>query len=75
VDGIEARVSVSMRMLTLRGGLVQNAVTVLTTTLRAEGPRALLKGWVPAYVRLGPHTIITFLTLEQLKRWHRTWRG
>jgi len=29
---------------------------------------ALLKGWVPAYVRLGPHTIITFLTLEQLKR-------
>lgn len=46
----------------------QNAFTVFTTTLRNEGPMALLKGWVPAYVRLGPHTIITFLTLEQLKR-------
>ena len=49
----------------------QNAVSVFTTTLRQEGPMALMKGWVPAYVRLGPHTIITFLTLEQLKRWHR----
>ena len=41
---------------------------VFSNTVRQEGPQALLKGWVPAYVRLGPHTIITFLALEQLKR-------
>jgi dicarboxylate transporter 10 len=31
------------------------------------GPSGLFKGFVPAFVRLGPHTILTFVFLEQLK--------
>ena len=36
-------------------------------TLRAEGWRAFFKGWTPQYLRLGPHTILTFFLLEALK--------
>lgn len=31
------------------------------------GPMGFFKGFVPAFVRLGPHTVITFLLLEQLR--------
>ncbi|KAJ6640392.1 Mitochondrial dicarboxylate carrier [Pseudolycoriella hygida] len=31
------------------------------------GPQGFFKGFVPAFVRLGPQTIITFLLLEQLR--------
>jgi dicarboxylate transporter 10 len=33
----------------------------------AQGPLAFFKGYVPAFVRLGPHTILTFIFLEQLR--------
>lgn len=33
-----------------------------------EGPMFAFRGWVPAFVRLGPQTIVTFLALEQLKK-------
>ena len=42
-------------------------MSVLSTIIREEGPLALFKGWVPAFVRLGPHTIVTFMVLEQFK--------
>ncbi|CAG8718674.1 12139_t:CDS:2 [Acaulospora morrowiae] len=45
----------------------QNIMTMLKTIIVREGPFALFKGWVPAFVRLGPHTIVTFLALEQIK--------
>lgn len=32
------------------------------------GPSGFFKGFVPAFVRLGPHTILTFIFLEQLKK-------
>jgi len=35
--------------------------------VRNEGPIALFKGWTPSYTRLGPHTILTFIFLEQMK--------
>ncbi|XP_037716757.1 mitochondrial dicarboxylate carrier [Drosophila subpulchrella] len=31
------------------------------------GPLGFFKGYVPAFVRLGPHTVITFVFLEQLR--------
>ncbi|CAD6993553.1 mitochondrial dicarboxylate carrier [Ceratitis capitata] len=31
------------------------------------GPLGFFKGYIPAFVRLGPHTIITFVFLEQLR--------
>lgn len=32
------------------------------------GPSGFFKGFLPAFVRLGPHTILTFVFLEQLKK-------
>lgn len=36
-------------------------------TVRTEGWRALQKGWLAQYARLGPHTVLTFLILEQVR--------
>ncbi|VDN13793.1 unnamed protein product [Dibothriocephalus latus] len=32
------------------------------------GPLGFFKGLVPAFIRLGPHTVLTFIFLEQLKQ-------
>jgi len=32
------------------------------------GPAGLFKGFMPAFIRLGPHTILMFIFLEQLKK-------
>lgn len=32
------------------------------------GPSGFFKGFLPAFVRLGPHTVLTFVFLEQLKK-------
>jgi hypothetical protein len=37
---------------------------VLTTSLRDEGPKFLFKGWTPAFIRLGPNTVLLFICLE-----------
>jgi solute carrier family 25 protein 14/30 len=51
-----------------KGILYKNTADCLLKTVRNEGVLALFKGWVPQWVRLGPHTIITFLVLEQLRK-------
>jgi dicarboxylate transporter 10 len=40
---------------------------VIRTSLQTEGAMFMFKGWVPAWTRLQPTTILIFLTLEQLK--------
>jgi hypothetical protein len=37
-------------------------------TVRAEGLRALAKGWTANLARLGPHTVLSLLAFEKLKR-------
>lgn len=37
---------------------------VLKRSLRDEGPRFLFKGWTPAFVRLGPNTVLLFVLFE-----------
>jgi len=37
-------------------------------TVRREGVLSLWKGFTPYFLRLGPHTILTFIALEQLNR-------
>ncbi|KAJ9457456.1 Mitochondrial substrate carrier family protein ucpB [Diplonema papillatum] len=37
-------------------------------TVRSEGIMSLYAGWVPGWMRLGPHTIVTFLVFEQLRK-------
>ena len=36
-------------------------------TVKAEGWTALQKGWLALYLRLGPHTILTFVFLEKIR--------
>lgn len=38
---------------------------------RAEGAMWMWRGWVPSFVRLGPHTVATFLFLEQHRKIYR----
>nr|CAG8575073.1 1810_t:CDS:2 [Entrophospora candida] len=45
----------------------KNLVSILGVIIREEGPFALFKGWVPSFVRLGPHTVVTFMVLEQFR--------
>nr|KAJ3422580.1 Mitochondrial oxaloacetate carrier protein [Polyrhizophydium stewartii] len=52
-----------------RGGvLYKNGLDCLVKTVRAEGPSALYKGFFAHYLRLGPHTVLTFVFFEQLRR-------
>ncbi|KAK9474244.1 mitochondrial carrier domain-containing protein [Dipodascopsis tothii] len=44
-----------------------SALTILRDAVRSEGILFAFRGWLPAFVRLGPHTIVTFIVLEQLK--------
>ncbi|KAL3853599.1 hypothetical protein ACJMK2_017135 [Sinanodonta woodiana] len=37
-------------------------------TLKTEGPLGLYKGFIPNWMRLGPHTIVTFFLFEELRR-------
>lgn len=41
-------------------------VDVLVKVVRKEGFFALWKGFTPYYARLGPHTVLTFVFLEQM---------
>lgn len=44
----------------------KGAIDVLTKVVRNEGIFALWKGFFPYYARLGPHTVLTFIVLEQM---------
>ncbi|KOB73352.1 Slowpoke binding protein [Operophtera brumata] len=51
---------------------VQNAakgtgqLTVLMGVIKNEGVLALWNGFIPTYFKIGPHTVLTFIFLEQL---------
>lgn len=44
----------------------RGTIDVLGKVLKSEGVFALWKGFTPYYARLGPHTVITFILLEQM---------
>lgn len=41
---------------------------VLVKVVRYEGFFSLWKGFTPYYARLGPHTVLTFIFLEQMNK-------
>ncbi|KAL5518688.1 hypothetical protein ACEPAH_371 [Sanghuangporus vaninii] len=49
-----------------------NPIEVFLKSLRDEGPRFLFKGWTPAFIRLGPNTVLLFVFYEQLKKLWKT---
>lgn len=44
------------------------ALDCVIKTVRAEGPLALYKGFVPTISRQGPFTVVLFVTLEQVRK-------
>jgi dicarboxylate transporter 10 len=45
--------------------------SLISRITAAEGFGWMWKGWVPSFMRLGPHTIATFIFLEQHKKIYR----
>ncbi|KAF9056451.1 dicarboxylic acid transporter [Panaeolus papilionaceus] len=46
---------------------------IISHSFRQEGMRFLFKGWTPAFIRLGPNTVLMFVFFEQLKSlWRST---
>ena len=70
VDVIKTRV-MSASPAESRGGIVH----LLGDISRKEGVSLMFRGWLPAFVRLGPHTIATFLFLEEHKNIYRKLKG
>jgi hypothetical protein len=48
-------------------GREQGLAATAISLVRTEGTGALLRGVVPSYLRLGPHALISFPLLEQLR--------
>lgn len=53
----------------------EGLVTLLGRIYREEGIRWCFRGFLPSFIRLGPHTIATFIFLEQHKKLYRWWKG
>jgi len=45
----------------------KGSLDVLVKTVQKHGPLRLWRGFSPYFLRLGPHTVITFLVLEQFR--------
>ncbi|XP_018898252.1 mitochondrial dicarboxylate carrier [Bemisia tabaci] len=54
------------RAMNAKPGEYKNLWHLVTYTAKL-GPLGFFKGYVPAFVRLAPHTILTFLFMEQLR--------
>lgn len=60
VDVVKTRV--------MEGGDSQSStIQILKRAVKTEGVGFMFRGWLPSFIRLGPHTILTFVFLEQLK--------
>ena len=51
------------------------AVSILKDAVRTEGVKFMFRGWTPSFVRLCPQTVVTFIVLEQQKKWWKVWTG
>ena len=49
----------------------KGAIDVIMKVVKNEGPTALWKGFTPYYFRLGPHTVLTFIFLEQMNKQYK----
>ncbi|KAI3662053.1 hypothetical protein MP638_005501 [Amoeboaphelidium occidentale] len=51
-----------------RGSLYTGPIDCLVKTVKAEGFSGLYKGFFAHYLRIGPHTVLCFVFLEELRR-------
>ncbi|XP_018429114.1 PREDICTED: mitochondrial 2-oxoglutarate/malate carrier protein isoform X1 [Nanorana parkeri] len=69
VDIAKTRIQ-NMRMIN-RKPEYRNGLDVLMKVVRYEGFFSLWKGFTPYYARLGPHTFLTFIFLEQMNKYYK----
>ncbi|KAG8373427.1 hypothetical protein BUALT_Bualt11G0023100 [Buddleja alternifolia] len=67
VDVIKTRV-MNMKVEPGQTAPYSGAVDCAMKTIKAEGPMALYKGFIPTISRQGPFTIVLFVTLEQVRK-------
>ncbi|CAA7403715.1 unnamed protein product [Spirodela intermedia] len=67
VDVIKTRV-MNMKVEPGAAPPYAGAIDCALKTVRAEGPMALYKGFIPTVSRQGPFTIVLFVTLEQVRK-------
>jgi len=58
---------IKTRAMNAKPGEFKNMMHLITYTARL-GPMGFFKGYIPAFVRLGPQTILTFVFFEQLRK-------
>ncbi|KAI0666473.1 dicarboxylic acid transporter [Trametes maxima] len=56
------------RIMSASGAEGRSTLGMIRTSMRNEGAMFMFKGWLPAWTRLQPTTMLIFITLEQLKR-------
>ncbi|KAL2008664.1 hypothetical protein VTN00DRAFT_6858 [Thermoascus crustaceus] len=71
VDVIKTRVMSASPAETYGHGIVG----LLRDIYLKEGVAWVFRGWAPSFIRLGPHTIATFLFLEEHKKIYRVLKG
>lgn len=67
VDVIKTRV-MNMKVQPGEAPPYSGALDCALKTVRAEGPMALYKGFIPTISRQGPFTVVLFVTLEQVRK-------
>lgn len=69
VDLIRTRIMQQAVHADGQGVLYSSTFDCFWKTLQSEGPRGLYKGFIPVWMRIGPHTIVTFFVFEQLRKY------
>jgi len=60
----------------IMSGAGKKSITeILRAATQHEGYLWVFRGWVPSFIRLGPHTIFTMIFFEQHKKLYRSWKG
>ncbi|KAL5521235.1 hypothetical protein ACEPAG_9158 [Sanghuangporus baumii] len=66
---------IKSRIMNASGPGSNSSIAVIRNSFKNEGPLWMFRGWVPAWMRLQPTTILIFLTLEQLRNFTDFIRG
>lgn len=48
-------------------GIYRSIPHCIVDLFKKEGVPGFFKGWMPAYWRIGPHTVITLLLMEKVR--------
>lgn len=67
IDVVKSRVMAASREDAASSPASRSSTAVFLRALREEGPRALWKGGLADFARRGPHCVVNYLVLEQLR--------